>query len=287
MDILILGGGFIGHHVAEQLQYDHNVTVSTRSKIPDERLKCIPNVKTIQAEVQDMNGTEKFDTIVYCASTPNANDVKNDINDGSAGIINGPVHVIKHFEPDHFVYLSSSMVYGNFNGRSPTEKSPLNPIEPYGILKAASEKLVKFYCSQVGTDYTIIRPSAVYGPRDKIQRVISKFIEAAQEGKELHVKGSQELDFTYVEDLAKGICLTVQTETARNETFNLTRSEPRSLHDAAKIVQLELQNGTIILEQHDELYPVRGALDITKARELLGYNPETSLEQGIKLYVQN
>lgn len=287
MRICIIGCGFIGHHLVLELQDNHKITVFNRSEVHDYRQSLFnQNVyvnKMMAAEVY--NAGPEYDCVIYTASTPNARDVKNVPEDGINGILHGPVKVIQNTNMKHFVYLSSSMVYGNFQG-SPDEQHPLNPVEPYGIMKAASEQLVKFYCKEHNVPYTIIRPSAVYGERDKIQRVISLYIQAALNNDELIVRGDQQLDFTYVQDLVKGIEQCIMNPKAQNETFNLTRSESIPLFAAASMVIKEIQQGRITTEDHDELYPTRGALNTDKARYLIGYNPKTSLHEGIRRYIK-
>lgn len=244
------------------------------------------DVEFIQGQAESFITPQLYDTVIYTASTANANEVRKQFDQGVRGIVNGPVRIIQAVRPKHFIYLSSSMVYGDFHGMIPRETDPLDPVDPYGILKASSEQLVRFYCDEYDIPYTIIRPSAVYGPRDKIQRVLSKFIQAGMEDEELIVRGDQSLDFTYIDDLVQGIMLCVNRGQALNQTFNMTRGEAIPLFNAAALVIKHLKKGRITTEEHDELYPTRGALDISKAKHLLGYNPTVSLNEGIKRYIK-
>lgn len=285
MKILVVGTGFIGHSLAKALQHDHDVHVVNRSEIPEYRTELLPNVTILPSTLAEhFTTTTEYNTVIYTASTPNAVNVKMDLLNTSDGIIKGPVNCIQNINTKHFIYLSSSMVYGNFHV-IPTEIQPLEPIEPYGMMKAASEDLVKFYCNERQIKYTIIRPSAVYGPNDKIERVISLFIDAAMNDNELIVKGSATLDFTYINDLVDGITKCITNNNALNETFNITMGEAVPILAAAAIVCDVLQKGKIISKEHDQLYPKRGALNINKARVLLDYNPSTTIVKGIKKYI--
>lgn len=287
MRIMIAGTGFIGSRLVQELQHEHEVCTISRTPMSNANQRECMNVYHSQGlwtDAHDQVPMKDINTIIYTASTANAVQVAHNPFDATRGMIDGPLKMMERLNPKHFIYFSSSMVYGDFNGLVPRETDPLNPTEPYGMMKCASEDMIKWYCNDRGIDCTIIRPSAVYGPRDKVQRVISKFIQAARDGKDLIVRGDPMLDLTYIDDLVEGTLLCLNSKAAHNETFNLTRGEAVPLFAAAAAVIHEVGSGQILHEEADTLYPVRGALDITKARTLLGYNPTTSYKQGIKKY---
>ena len=103
---------------------------------------------------------------------------------------------------EHFVYFSSSMVYGNFPPEGVTEETPCNPMGIYGHLKLAGEQMTKAYHNVFDLPYTIVRPSALYGERCISRRVGQIFIENAVKGKDITLNGdgSDALDFTYIDD---------------------------------------------------------------------------------------
>ena len=109
----------------------------------------------------------------------------------------------------HVIYLSSSMVYGNFDSKDVNEETPCKPIGIYGTLKYSGELLVKAYNQIFDLPYSIIRPSALYGERCVSRRVGQIFIENAIQGLDITINGdgSEKLDFTYIEDLIAGIGL--------------------------------------------------------------------------------
>src|SRR5204863_865964 len=129
------------------------------------------------------------------------------------------------------------MVYGNFLTEMVEEDHPLNSIGIYGALKVAGEKLVIAYQQVFGLPYTIIRPSALYGPRCVSRRVGQVFIENAIEGSTLRVDGdgSDRLDFTYVDDLVQGVCLAIESPRSRNEIFNMTYGRSRAISELVAI----------------------------------------------------
>lgn len=188
---------------------------------------------------------------------------------------------------EQFIFLSSSMTYGNFVGEEVSEETPLNPIGIYAALKLAGEKLVIAYQQVFDMPYTIIRPSALYGPGCVSRRIGQIFIENAISGDELRIDGdgSERLDFTYIEDLIHGICLALTNPAARNQTFNLTYGQGRSIQELASIVQQHFPDVKSRNVERDKLMPKRGTLSIAKAKSLLGYDPKYPLETGIEKYV--
>jgi len=188
---------------------------------------------------------------------------------------------------EHFVFLSSSMVYGNFLSEKVDEDHPLNPLGIYGALKVAGEKIVIAYQQVFELPYTIVRPSALYGPGCVSRRVGQVFIENAFNGAALKVEGDggDKLDFTYIDDLVQGICLTLQKTEARNEIFNLTYGNSRSIQDMAAIVKQYFPDAVLEYTERDKLMPFRGTLSVDKASRLLGYAPKNPLEIGLPKYI--
>jgi nucleoside-diphosphate-sugar epimerase len=187
----------------------------------------------------------------------------------------------------HFVFLSSSMVYGDFLTAEVSEDHPLNSIGIYGALKVAGEKLVTAYQQVFDLPFTIIRPSALCGPRCISRRVSQVFIENALEHRPISIEGdgSDRLDFTYIDDLVQGLCLVLESPAALNETFNMTFGAARSIAEVAELVRERFPDLEIEHTERDRLMPERGTLSVAKARELLGYAPESPIEAGIPKYV--
>lgn len=189
---------------------------------------------------------------------------------------------------EHFVFLSSSMVYGNFLTEEVVEEHPLEPIGIYGALKLAGEKLVIAHQQVFDLPYTIVRPSALYGPRCVSRRVGQVFIESALNGSALRIDGdgSEKLDFTCVDDLVEGICLVIQKPAARNQIFNLTYGHSRSVQDLLSVMMEHFPGAQAEHVERDNLMPFRGTLSIEKARTLLGYAPHNPIEVGFPKYIQ-
>jgi nucleoside-diphosphate-sugar epimerase len=188
---------------------------------------------------------------------------------------------------ERFVYFSSSMVYGNFLAESVDEEHPLNPIGIYGALKLSGEKIVIAYNQVFDLPYTIVRPSALYGPGCVSRRVGQIFIENAMNGSKLRVEGdgSEKLDFTYIDDLAEGICLAIQNPAGRNQTFNLTYGSSRPISDLVKIISQYFPDVEVEQVQRDKMMPFRGTLSVDKAVNMLGYAPQNPIEIGFPKYI--
>lgn len=308
MKILITGGlGFIGHKVTKLLQVDHQVTVYdslTDYGILERReldWLFLEREKGITGEIftEDIRDRAKLsrvwsctkpEVVIHLASFPRAKVVNSDPVMGSDVMMTALMSMLtlcKEHGTKRFVYVSSSMVYGDFSS-GVTEYATCNPQGSYAIFKYAGELLVKDYCKKNGIEYTIIRPSAVYGPYDVEDRVVSKFLINAIRGLPIKVNGSSEvLDFTYVDDIAQGLFLAATSENAANETFNITRGEGHTLLDAAKLaINITVSTSEIIVGDKDALFPSRGSLSIEKAKLLLGYKPRTDIAKGFVQYTE-
>jgi nucleoside-diphosphate-sugar epimerase len=189
---------------------------------------------------------------------------------------------------EQFIFFSSSMAYGNFMTDQVDEEHPLNPIGIYGALKLAGEKMVIAYQQVFGLTYTIVRPSALYGPRCVSRRVGQIFIENALQKLALRVDGDGEekLDFTYIDDLVQGIALAIQQPAARNEIFNLTYGAARSIRDLVEVIKTDFPDAKVDYVERDKLMPFRGTLNVDKARRLLGYAPANPIDVGFRKYVE-
>lgn len=187
----------------------------------------------------------------------------------------------------HFIYFSSSMVYGNFDGEAVKEDRHCEPMGIYGALKYGGEKLVIAHNQVFKTPYTIVRPSALYGERCVSRRVGQAFIEHAIRGQNLTVNGdgSDALDFTYIEDLVQGVLRCIALPEARNQIFNLTYGSARTLNQMSDLVKHQFPGVTVQHKPRDGLMPERGTLSVEKARKLIGYDPQFPLEKGFVRYM--
>jgi UDP-glucose 4-epimerase len=307
MNILVTGGlGLIGHHVVERLQTQGHIvsimdTQTNYGIIPQDEINYLIEERSKKI---DLSGYYKYDIcdsekvskvfnieqpeiVIHMASFPRQKVVNANPAWGSRVMSEGLLNLLeasKNYDVRKFVYISSSMVYGDFTD-DVTEDAICNPQGQYGIMKYAGEWLVKDYTRKDNLVHTIIRPSAVYGPLDVEDRVIAKFMLTAMRGGVLNVNGASEtLDFTYVEDAADGIVAAALSDNADNKTYNITKSHSRTLLDAANLAVKYAGKGTINVRDKDADFPSRGALNIDAARRDFGYDPKVDVEEGFQKY---
>jgi nucleoside-diphosphate-sugar epimerase len=304
---LVTGGmGLIGHNVVQRLEAkDHEVVIvdimTNYGIIPqaeleyllDERRKKIQTQHIYRTDISDAEAFDRVveehkpDVIVHMASFPRQKVVNANPAWGARVMMEGLINICesaKRHGVERVVYISSSMVYGDFADQV-LEDAERNPIGQYGIMKLAGEDLVKDYHRRGCFDYCIVRPSAVYGPLDVEDRVVAKFMLAAMRGETLQVNGAEEtLDFTYVDDAADGIVAAATRIMSANKTFNITKSHSVSLLEAAQLVLKIAGGGTLSVNDRDADFPSRGALNIDRARTILGFDPKVDVEQGFENY---
>jgi UDP-glucose 4-epimerase len=307
MNILVTGGlGLIGHNIVQKLtNLGHNVIIydsctnygiipqSELAYLIGERKKLVGNITSYESDIVEKAMVEhvishnKIDTIIHLASFPRQKVVNADPVLGSTVMSTGLLVLLEaaiKYGIKRFTYASSSMVYGDFTDYV-TEDARCNPIGQYGILKLSGEWLVKDYSRKYGIKHTILRPSAVYGPLDVEDRVISKFLLTAMRDQTLKVNGSNEtLDFTYVNDAADGFVNATLSPLAENNTYNITKSHSKTLLAAAQLAVKLVGKGSIEVRDKDADFPSRGALDITAARRDFGFNPKVDIDEGFEIY---
>jgi nucleoside-diphosphate-sugar epimerase len=258
-----------------------------------ERLKKISGNNIYHIDITDADNFDWLvnkhqpEVVIHMASFPRQKVVNANPAWGSRVMSEGLINVCesaKKHRISRVVYISSSMVYGDFDDQV-EEDYNCQPIGQYGILKLTGEDIVKDYHRRGAFDYAIIRPSAVYGPLDVEDRVVAKFMLTAMRGGILRVNGAGEtLDFTYVDDAADGIVSAATLAHASNNTYNITKSHSVSLLQAAEMIVKIVGKGTIECRDKDADFPSRGALNITKAKIVLGYNPQVDVEEGFQNY---
>lgn len=308
-NILVTGGlGFIGHNVVSHLEkLGHTVYVADTQTnygiIPQDEISYLfaerkKKIKTHfiykfdichKRNMEWLFAGNRFDIVIHLASFPRQKVVNSNPALGSQVMSEGLLNLLEassKYKVRKFVYISSSMVYGNFDSLV-DEGYPCNPIGQYGIMKLAGEWLVKDYSKRDNIVHTIIRPSAVYGPLDVEDRVVSKFILQAMRDEPLNVNGVNEsLDFTYVDDVVSGIVGATLSDKTENKTYNITKSQNHTLLEAAELAIKIVGKGRINITDRDINFPSRNALDIGAARRDFGYDPKIDIEIGFQQYYE-
>jgi nucleoside-diphosphate-sugar epimerase len=317
---LVGGAGFIGHnlalelvargaevHILDSLQVNNLGAFSASAKsnpnarlymaFIDERLDRLRKAGVMLHIVDardyhllspQLNSVDA-DVVVQLAAIAHANRANKDpysTFDHSMRTLENSLDAVRERNP-HYIFFSSSMVYGNFDGAAVTEDRHCEPMGIYGALKYAGEKLVIAYNQVFGLPYTIVRPSALYGERCVSRRVGQALIENAISRGEVTINGDGTdcLDFTYIGDLVQGVVRSIGNEKAYNQVFNLTYGQGRSLNEMVGILREHFPNVKVRHNPRDALMPERGTLSIDKARKMLGYRPSMPLEKGYVQYI--
>lgn len=317
-NILITGGlGFIGSTLAKKL-IDKGIAKKcilvdnfggyinpSHSNFFDYRKKRIEGLKKKKFIIErvDTNNFKalyniikkyKPEIIYHTAALPLAKLKNVNADEARKGSVDSTVNLIDAIKMEKinkrkikkFIYISSSMIYGDFKKKSVKEDDNKNPKDAYGIMKYAGEIITRGLCNLYEIPFSIVRPSAVYGPTDMNRRVSQIFIEAALKDKQIYVEGSSEkLDFTYVDDLVEGLILVAIKSNANGETFNITYGKGRKLIDFVHILKRYYPNLKFKIKPKDKSKPSRGTLSIQKAKKLLNYKPKVNIELGIKKYL--
>ena len=306
--ILILGGhGFIGSHTANILRNQgHTIGVvdcyHRYYTFPQEEYECVLKQRqdhcgadsVYPGQIEDavfMENTFKSfkpNIVIHVATYPNAYMVKRNVIDATSNMVTATAVTLDlcvEHNVERVVFASSSMVYGDFTSEAPVETSRTNPLTLYGSYKLQGEKMCQIWHREKGLEYSILRPSALYGTRDMIVRVISKLAEAAMTSGELRVQGpDNKLDFSWVTDVASAFATAATHPACANEIFNCTRGKGRTILEAAEMVQARL-GGKIVTLPHDDFYPNRDTLTSDKLKNMTGWNPQMDIDQGIPLYL--
>lgn len=297
MEILVTGAaGFIGSHVAMELaSRGHNVTAADMfldRLYPNEQkirnwdlLANVPGVKRVVVDLRgDLSKLQtKFDVIVNEAGMPGLMTSWTEFDSYLSCNIKLVENLISNFNHPslHLVQISTSSVYGLEAKGS--ENSELKPTSPYGVSKLAAEELVRTYARTQGLNYTILRYFSVFGPGQRPDMAYNRIIKAISSGEPVTIygDGNQTRTNTYVGDISK-ITSDVAESGGYNDVFNISGRDQVRLLDAVSIIEEKIGINAIINFQEkrpgDQL-ATSGV--ITKASEVLGYNPQTSFIDGI------
>ena len=188
-----------------------------------------------------------------------------------------------------FVFASSSSVYG-INDHYPwKEDEQLMPISPYAMTKLSGEMLGHVYSKLFGIRFIALRFFTVYGPSQRPDLAIHKFIKAILKGESITMygDGSTSRDYTYVNDTVRGIIAAMSYDKSMFEIINLGNNYTVSLLELISAIEAVTGKKAIVEHYPDQPGDVpKTFADITKAKKLLGYNPQTKLSDGLEKFYQ-
>jgi len=302
LNIIVTGGaGFIGSHLVDRLTemgnhvivYDNFDEYYAGKKRNIQNHLGDPNFHLVKADVLDYDtlrkAMNKVDIVFHLAAQTGVrysleNPIKtNTVN--TTGTLN-VLRAAKQNRSKKIVFASSSSVYGVPQYMPVDEKHPTNPVSIYGASKLVAER----YCQILGLPTVILRYHTVYGPRQRPDMSIHKWIQQLFQNKPpvIYGDGEQTRDFTHVHDIIDGTLKSAETEGIENEIFNLGSGSNVSVNTVVKLL-LKLTEKTDIKPIYTP--PKLGDVphthaDISKARNLLGYNPKVTFESGIQRLIK-
>ena len=309
--VLITGGaGFIGSHLAEHLLTEGGWNVSIVDDLNDfyspdikranlEKVRGTGNIKFSEADIrrpeslQPIFDENEFDVIVHLAARAGVRPSLKEPKLYTETNINGTVNLLelaRDYGIKQFVFGSSSSVYGENEKLPFAETDPIfHPISPYAATKAAGELICHAYSHLFDIRTVCLRFFTVYGARQRPDLAIHKFSKLIWEGKPIQMfgDGSTRRDYTYIDDIISGVRAAMEYDGSMHEVFNLGESETTELSRLIQLLEESLGNKAVIDRQPMQPgdVPITFA-DISKARQLLSYNPQTKIEQGIPKFVE-
>jgi len=307
--ILVTGAcGFIGWKVCEKLLAggDTVVGVDNLDDAYDVRLKQWrlaqlqgrPGFAFHRVDISDRDGVRSFgqssrksgrvDAVVNLAARAG---VRRSVTDPwvyVAANVNGTVNLLelcRELDVGSFVLASTSSLYGEDTPAPFREDADTSrPLSPYAASKKAAEAMAYSYHSLHGLDVTVLRFFTVYGPAGRPDMSLFRFVQWISEGREVVVfgDGTQRRDFTYVGDVANGVRAAALTAARGYEIINLGSDKPIVLNDAIRLIEQLVGREAAV--RHEPRHPADVEAtwaDISKARRLLGWQPETDFAAGV------
>lgn len=310
-NILVTGGaGFIGSHLVEKLLTENVWRVSVIDDFNDfyapelKRANVTPflpneNFQLFEADIfnaqalQNIFNKNSFDVIVHLAARAGVRPSLEQPKLYAQTNINGTLNLLdlaKDFGVKQFVFGSSSSVYGNSEKVPFSEDEKIqNPISPYAATKAAGELLCHTYSHLYDIRTVCLRFFTVYGARQRPDLAIRKFSKLITEGKPIQVfgDGSTRRDYTFVDDIIQGVRAAIDYDRTAHEIFNLGESDTVELKYLIELLEKNLAQKAVIERRPMQPGDVAQTFaDISKARGLLNYNPQTKIEDGIRKFVE-
>ncbi|HEX3724730.1 MAG TPA: GDP-mannose 4,6-dehydratase [Pirellulales bacterium] len=311
MRILVTGGaGFIGSHFIELLlargaaewivcldsfnnDYDPALKCANlASSASDPRLVIVPGSLADRAMVSQLMTEHEIEYVMHLGAHAGVRasfDHPQRFHDTNVGGTQALLEAVAGRTIERFVFVSSSTVYGRGAEVPFREDAPLGePLSPYGASKREAERVVVSEGDVLGIPVVCVRPFSVYGPRTRQDLAISVFARAIAAARPLPLLGDGSIrrDFTHVSDLCAGLLAALTSPRAIGQAINLGHHEPVAIAQLIALLETEL-GARAIIDRRPAFagdMPITCA-DLTKARNLLGYQPKISLTEGVRDFV--
>lgn len=310
---LVTGGaGFIGSTLVERLLKENNKVVIIDNfcdyydrKIKEKNISSFinnKNIKLYRSDIRDIEDVKKvfkensIDCVIHLAAMVGVrSSIETPILYQEVNCL-GTQNILEEMKNNNIkqlIFASSSSVYGNCKKVPFKENMIVDfPISPYAATKKSGEMMIHVYHKLYDINAIALRFFTVYGPKQRPDLAINKFTQLIEQDKEITMYGDGNTfrDYTYIDDIVAGIMKSINYVEKNNDVYeiiNLGSSNPiklkemieiigKELNKKPKIKQIEMQPGDV-----DKTFA-----DITKAKELLGYEPKTRFEEGIKKFIE-
>lgn len=297
------GAGFIGSHLVDELirRNNHVVVIDNFNDYYHGKERNLiqhkgnPLLTLIRADILDFPTLSKAmsDVVVvfHLAAQPGVRfsleDPVTTNNVNTWGTIN-VLQASMEMEVKKVIYASSSSVYGNVEKLPIDEETPLKPISPYGASKLAAEHYCRIFHESHNLEVTSLRYFTVYGPRQRPDMAIHKFVKQIYEGRPLTIYGggTQTRDFTYIDDVIQGTIAAAETDNIGGDVFNIGSGRRITLNDLIKILEELTEKITVKYEPSKKGDVKDTHADISKAKNSLGYKTKTELKDGLKKFIE-
>ena len=307
MKILVTGAaGFIGGNLAEKLAQRGDEVVGldnfndyydpAKKRATEKRLNAYPNFRMIEADIRDrarilaLFESEQFEAVAHLAALAGVRNAVKYPEEYIQVDFNGTQHLMdgaRNNGVKNFVMASTSSVYGSTKEIPFVETNPCDrPLQPYAAAKRATEILGYTYHHLFGLNFTAVRFFTVYGPNGRPDMMAYLVAESITKGTQipLYEGGKMYRDWTYVEDITDGVVAAIDRPLGY-QIFNIGRGEPTLLSDFVTMLE-KLAGGkaNTIIKPKLAADVVQTYADISKAREMLGYQPKISVAEGVTAF---
>lgn len=309
MYILITGGaGFIGSHLCEKLiDLNHKIICIDNfnnyynPKIKENNLKNIIDNKNFtlyrldilnKEKINEIFSAQKINIIIHLAARTGVRPSLSNALLYEAVNVQGTINLLeacKDYGIKKFIFASSSSVYGD-NKKVPFSEDDNvdNPVSPYAATKKSGELICYTYHYLYEISILCFRLFTVYGPRQRPEMAIHKFTRHILEEKPIEVfgDGTSSRDYTYIDDIIPGIISSLDKINGY-EIINLGNSKPINLLKLINLIEKEVNRKAVIKyadAQPGDVFTTYA--DIRKAKKMLKYQPETSIEEGIENFIK-
>ncbi|WP_135806374.1 GDP-mannose 4,6-dehydratase [Halorussus marinus] len=312
MEILVTGGaGFIGGHLAEQFAYnghdvvaldnfepyydlgikEHNVEQGRRAAEESDG-----SYELIQGDIRDEELIDEYvgdaDFVFHQAAQAGVRtsveqpQKVNEINvDGTLNVL----EAARNSDTTRVVVASSSSVYGKPNYLPYDEEHPTTPVSPYGASKLAEEQYARVYNEVYGLPTVSLRYFTVYGPRMRPNMAISNFVSRCMNGEPpvIYGEGTQTRDFTYIDDVVRANGTLLETNAADGEAMNIGSTDNIEIRVLAEEIRDQLAPELdLVYDERNDADAEHTHADVSKARELLDYEPTTTIREGVEQFTE-